>query len=261
MMRFFILLLCLTMLSHSASANIFKQAIDFSKSAVAKQEKRDQAHADKVAVGLRQLVNLSRERAAKSIASQPDYFKTVQDSGLRMSLPQEINPYKTIIDYKGFDTLKVNRLELEMSRAAQRSIAECDPILKEKIDSLYFPDPVNMATGGAYKINFKASSYFSETTYDDLLIACAPAVTKALDTNDFKVLADELTAIYDQLPIVDRPVLDLHAHVTKVALRGFLDAIYRQERKIRENPEATANPEIIYALTPPVDPIISLDYK
>lgn len=260
MLKFLILLLFLTMFSRGAAGNVFKQAIDFSKSVVAKQEKRDQEYADKVAEGLHQLVNLSRERAAKSIASQPDYFRTVRDSGLKMFLPAEINPYKTIIEYKGFDTLKVNKLELEMSKAAQRSIAECDPIVKEKTDSLYFPDPVNMATGGL-KVNFKASSYFSEVTYDDLLLACAPVVSIALETNDFKVLEGELTAIYDQLAIVDRPVLDLRAHVTKVALRGFFDAIYKQEMKIRENPEATANPEVIFALTPPVDPIISLDYK
>jgi hypothetical protein len=247
------------MLGCSAAGDLVKQTMEVSQSMAAKHQQSQAEHKTKVSAGLQALLQLTRERALGLIVNNPNSFYSKNRAGYKIALPSELNSYKTVLEYKGFNSEKVKQLEEEMNKAAQKSVQDLNLLVQNRIENLVFSDPQGIATGGANKVNYLAGSYLSKVTHDELLVELKGVIEKNLTSSNFKKLEAELSTLYSQLEIPSRPELDLQGETTRITLNVFLDEMFGQEMKIRAHPEAT-NSSIVYALTPPAAPILSLDY-
>lgn len=155
------------------------------------------------------------------------------NAAIRILFPPEAIKVKQALQSVGL-TPVVERFELSMNRAAEKSASEAKPILIKAIKSISFKDVFEILFGG----KDAATQYLRQKTEPQLKAKFQPIVKRSLDEVEVTKYWNQMLAQYDQIPFMPAVNADLETYVTDKTLDGLFTLIADEERKIRENPIA-----------------------
>ncbi len=186
--------------------------------------------ADRNTAGLREALEVATGRAV-SRTSQAGGFSA--NDLIRVRLPDSLQTPARVLRLAGFGS-QVDELESGMNLAAERAAAEATPLFVDAVRGLTFADARQIIQGG----DTAATEYFRGRTEASLSSRFEPEVQGAMRQVGLYSEYETLLGTYDQLPLTDKPNLDLADYVTNRTIDGLFQILGEEERRIRTDPVA-----------------------
>ncbi|MFV8783326.1 DUF4197 domain-containing protein [Microbulbifer sp. SA54] len=178
----------------------------------------------KMAGAIRETLNVSTDRAATGLS---------QVGAFRLQLPAAARPVADSLRQFGFGSY-VDQLETAMNRGAEQAVAEAAPVFKQAIASMSVRDALGIVRGG----DTAATDYFRGQTESALRMRYQPIVEANLRKTGFYDQYKSMLAVYEKLPIANKPSVDLERHVIDSSMTTLFGRIGEEETLIRRDPVA-----------------------
>jgi hypothetical protein len=186
-----------------------------------------------IAAGLKEALTVGATNAS-SLLNQVDGFNGNQL--IRIPFPEDVEVVATKLRQMGFGK-KVDEFEVTLNRAAEQAAKEAAPIFVSAIKGMSITDAKNILTGA----DNAATVYLQSKTNQQLYDAFIPHVTTALNSTSATARWEELTTLYNKVPLVKKVDTDLGRYTTNKALNGLFTVVANEELKIRKDPAARVN--------------------
>ena len=183
-----------------------------------------------VARGLKEALRVGTGRAVDRVSRQNGYLA---NEVIRIRLPEELQDMATALEALGFGR-QVEELEVAMNRAAERAAGEAVEVFVGAITSMTLADAWGILRGH----DTAATEYFERRTTDTLTRRFQPIIEDKMSQVGLYREYERLADIYNTLPFIRRPAVDLDSYLTDRALDGLFHELAKEERKIREDPIA-----------------------
>ncbi len=183
-----------------------------------------------VGKGLKEALRVGTRRAVERV-SQPDGY--LANEVIRIRLPNELEDMATALRTLGFSR-QVENLEVAMNRAAERAAKEAVDVFVGAITSMTLGDVWGIFRGH----DTAATEYFKQRTTATLSRRFQPIIEDKMNQVGLYREYERLAGVYNTLPFVRRPAVDLDSYLTDKALDGLFKELAKEERKIREDPIA-----------------------
>ncbi|MCS6990678.1 MAG: DUF4197 domain-containing protein [Chitinophagales bacterium] len=194
---------------------------------------------DEPAQALKQVLEFASREAVKKLSAPDGYLK---NQAIKILMPAEAKEVEQTLRQLGFSKL-VDDAILSMNRAAEQAAAQALPVFTEAIKKMTLQDVQSIVLGGSDA----ATQFFKKATYAQLKARYTPIVDQALKKSHATKYWKDVFSRYNKIPGVKKVNPNLTDHVVTKALDGFFYQLSLEEKKIRQNPEATAN-EVIQKL-------------
>ena len=149
------------------------------------------------------------------------------------TIPYEAEKMKSTLIKVGLD-IKVKQFEESLNSAAE----EASKFAKE----IFITAVKNMAITDAFKIlkgeDNAATMYLKKQTSKELYKKFKPVVKKAIDKVHVTKYWGQLSGRYNALPMTNKVNLDIEDYVTNKTIDGLFVLIAKEEKNIRNNPDA-----------------------
>lgn len=178
----------------------------------------------RLAGGIKEVLHTSTDRASTSLS---------QTGAFRLRLPASVQPVADSMRQLGFGS-HVDRLESAMNRGAEQAVAEAAPVFKQAITSMTVTDALGIVRGG----DTAATDYFRGRTENTLRQRYQPIVEANLRKTGFYNQYKEVLAIYEKLPIANKPNMNLESYVIDSSMTTLFNRIGQEETLIRRDPVA-----------------------
>lgn len=183
-----------------------------------------------VAAGLRQALEVGSGRASQTLARDGGFS---ENPSLRIPLPGELDDLASTLRSLGFGT-QVDRLELQMNRAAEAAVSEAAPVFASAARSMTLSDAFGILQGPPDA----ATRYFQRQTSAALRSRFQPIVRDGMEEVGLYRAYRDLATQYDRIPFKTTPAPDLEAYITDAALDGLWLELAKEEARIRADPAA-----------------------
>lgn len=183
-----------------------------------------------VAAGLRQALEVGSRRASQTLSREGGFS---QSPALHIPLPGALDDLASTLRSLGFGS-QVDRLELQMNRAAEAAVAEAAPVFASAARSMTLSDAFAILQGPPDA----ATRYFQQQTSGALRSRFAPIVRDGMEEVGLYRAYRDLAAQYDRIPFKTTPAPDLEAYITDAALDGLWLELAKEEARIRADPAA-----------------------
>ena len=180
--------------------------------------------------GLKEALRVGTERSVDS-TSQTDGFWG--NALIRIALPDELDSMTGTLRDVGFGSL-VDDFELGMNRAAEAAAGEAVDVFWEAVQQMSIADAFGILDGGPHA----ATQYFRVRTSEALTNRFRPIVENRMEEVGAYPLYRQLHDRYTQIPLVEKPDLDLIGYVTDRTLSGLFQVLAGEEQRIRNDPIA-----------------------
>lgn len=178
--------------------------------------------------GIKEALELSSTRASELLNKPGGYS---QNPLYRIELPEQVQPVTARMRQFGLGG-QLDRVEALMNQGAEQAAAEAKDIFIRAVRDMTISDALGIVRGH----DTAAADYFRDQTEDTLRQRYQPIIEQNLQQIGFYQQYQSLLGLYQQLPISNKPDLDLEEHV----ITQSLDALFRQvgveEQLIREDP-------------------------
>ena len=181
-----------------------------------------------VAAGLRQALEFGSQRASSTLSATGGFS---DNPLLRLTLPPELDDLASTLRSVGFGS-QVDKLELQMNRAAEAAVAEAVPVFASAVRSMSIADAFQILNGG----DRAATDYFKVKTSEALRARFAPIAQDGMRKVGLYRTYQDIVTQYERIPFKTPPAPDLEAHVTDRALSGLWTELAKEEGKIRSDP-------------------------
>ena len=185
---------------------------------------------DRATAGLREALEIATARAVKR-TSRAGGFSA--NDLIRIQLPEALETPARVLRRVGLGRY-VDDLEAGMNRAAERASAEATPLFVDAVRGLTFADARRILQGG----DTAATDYFRGKTETRLASRFRPEAQKAMRNVGLYRDYEALLGAYQNLPLTDKPNLDLADYITERTIDGLFHVLGREERLIRHDPVA-----------------------
>lgn len=149
----------------------------------------------------------------------------------RIQLPQQVQPIASRLRQFGLGG-QVDRIETLMNQGAEQAAVEAKAVFVDAVRNMTVTDAIGIVRGN----ETAATDYFRTHTEAALRDRYAPIMRRNLEQVGFYRQYQQLLTAYKQLPLPNKPDLDLEQH----ALTQSLDALFKQvgeeEKLIRSDP-------------------------
>ena len=186
-----------------------------------------------IAAGLKEALTIGSVNAS-SMLNQVDGFNN--NPRVRIPFPEEVQQVSSKLRQMGFGA-KVDEFEVTLNRAAEQAAKEAAPIFVSAVKAMSFDEARKILTGS----DNAATVYLQNTTNEQLYDSFIPHVTKALNATQATARWEELTTLYNKVPLVNKAETDLSRYTTNKALSGLFVIVADEELKIRQDPSARVN--------------------
>lgn len=176
----------------------------------------------KLAAGIKETLITGTDRASTQLS---------QTGAFNLKLPATAQPVADALRQFGFGSY-VDKVETAMNRGAEQAVAEAAPVFKQAISAMSVDDAVGIIRGG----DTAATSYFRGETESSLRQRYQPIVEDNLRKTGFYDQYQSLLAVYDKLPLTNKPDMNLESHVIDNSMNELYTRIGEQETLIRQNP-------------------------
>ena len=184
-----------------------------------------------IVAGLRQALEVGTDNAVISVSALDGYFK---NQAIKILLPDEYRQMEQLLRTAGMGGY-VDRFVLSMNRAAETAAPEARKLFWNALKQMTFDDARRILDGR----DNEATLYFEGKTRDSLTRRFTPIVHSSMASVGVTKAYQDLDAKIQTIPFIsDRLRFDLDAYVTAKALDGLFFMVAKEEKEIRENPQA-----------------------
>lgn len=178
----------------------------------------------RLARGIKETLYTSTDRASTRLS---------QSGAFNLQLPAAARPVADSLRQFGFGSY-VDQLEIAMNRGAEQAVAEAAPVFKQAITGMTVNDALGIIRGS----DTAATDYFRGQTESALRLRYQPIVEANLRKTGFYDQYKSMLAVYDKLPIANKPDMDLERHVIDSSMSTLFSRIGEEEALIRRDPVA-----------------------
>jgi len=178
----------------------------------------------RLARGIKDVLYTSTDRASNALS---------QSGAFHMPLPASVQPLAKSLRQYGLGSY-VDQLELAMNRGAEQAAAEAAPVFKQAITGMSVNDALGIVRGS----DTAATDYFRGHTESALRARYQPIVEANLRKTGFYDQYKSMLAVYNKLPIANKPSVDLERYVIDSSMSTLFGRIGQEEALIRKDPVA-----------------------
>lgn len=177
---------------------------------------------------VKESLELSSTRAADLLSKAGGY----QNSALyRIRLPEPVQPIASRLRQFGLGG-QVDQIEKLMNQGAERAAVEAKGIFINAVRAMTLTDAMGIVRGS----DTAATAYFRQHTETELRQKYLPVIQDNLRQIGFYNQYQQLLSAYKQLPIANKPDLDLEQHVLTQSLNALFTQVGEEEKAIRKDP-------------------------
>lgn len=188
---------------------------------------------EEIVEGLKDALKVGADSAVAQTSKVNGFYK---DPLVYIPFPEEAQKVKKTALDMGLDS-QVEKFEMTMNRAAEEAAKEATPIFVEAITSMTVRDGYDILKGS----DDAATNYLRNTTTASLREKFTPVVQAAMDKVELTKYWEPLVTKYNSTARFtgnEKIDPDLTAYITDRAIQGLFVYIEREEKSIRENPQA-----------------------
>lgn len=178
--------------------------------------------------GIKDALELSSNRASSSLSQTGGY---ANNSLYRIELPANLQPIAASLRQFGLGG-QLDKLEALMNQGAEKAAAEAGAVFVGAVRNMTVTDALGIVRGG----DTAATDFFRQQTEASLRQRYQPIIQQNLKQIGFYNQYQQLLGAYKQLPIANKPNLDLEQHVLDQSLTGLFKEVAHQEKLIRKDP-------------------------
>lgn len=178
--------------------------------------------------GIKEALELSSTRASELLSKTGGYSRHPL---YRIELPEQVQPVTDRMRQFGLGG-QLDRVEALMNQGAEKAAAEAKDIFIRAVRDMTISDALGIVRGH----DTAAADYFRNQTEQALRQRYQPIIEQNLQQIGFYQQYQSLLGLYQQLPISNKPDLDLEEHVITQSLDGLFRQVAVEERLIREDP-------------------------
>lgn len=187
-----------------------------------------QSNPSALARGIKESLELGSTRAADLLSRAGGY----QNHPLyRISLPEAVQPLATNLRKFGLGG-QVDRIESLMNQGAEHAAVEAKAIFISAVRDMTVNDALGIIRGA----DTAATDYFRGRTEANLRQRYLPIIQSNLQQIGFYQQYQQLLSAYKQLPLANKPDLDLEQHVLTQSLNALFTQVAEEEKAIRKDP-------------------------
>lgn len=191
-------------------------------------ETSGQSNPSALASAIKESLELGSTRASDLLSRAGGY----QNSPVyRIRLPEAVQPIAGRLRQFGLGG-QVDRVELLMNQGAERAAVEAKSVFINAVRAMTITDAMGIVRGN----NTAATEYFRRHTEAELRQRYMPIIQNNLKQIGFYQQYQQLLSAYKQLPMANKPELDLEQHVLTQALNGLFTQVGEEEKVIRQDP-------------------------
>lgn len=178
--------------------------------------------------GIKDALELSSGRAATSLSQTGGYSN---NSLYRIELPASVQPIAKTLRQYGLGG-QLDKVEALMNQGAEKAAVEAKDVFIGAVRNMTVTDALGIIRGS----DTAATDYFRQQTESSLRQRYMPIIQENLKQIGFYNQYQQLLGTYKQLPIANKPDLDLEQHVLTQSLNGLFKEVANQEQLIRKDP-------------------------
>jgi len=177
---------------------------------------------------IKESLELSSTRASDLLSKTGGY----QNSSLyRIRLPEPVQPIASRLRQFGLGG-QVDQIEKLMNQGAEHAAVEAKEVFVAAVRSMSIADAMGIVRGS----DTAATEYFRQRTEAELRQKYLPIVQTNLRQIGFYNQYQQLLSAYQQLPLTNKPELDLEQHVLTQSLNALFTQVGEEEKAIRKDP-------------------------
>ena len=181
-----------------------------------------------LARAVKESLELGSTRAADLLSKTGGY----QNSSLyRIRLPEPVQPIAARLRQFGLGG-QVDQIEKLMNQGAEHAAVEAKAIFISAVRNMTITDAMDVVRGS----NTAATDSFRQHTKTELRQKYLPVIQSNLQQIGFYKQYQQLLSAYKQLPLANKPDLDLEQHVLTQSLNALFTQVGEEEKAIRKDP-------------------------
>ena len=173
-------------------------------------------------------LELGSTRAADLLSKNGGYS---QSPVYRIKMPQQVQPIASRLRQFGLGG-QVDRIEALMNQGAEQAAVEAKGIFIDAVRAMTISDALGIVRGS----DTAATEYFKGQTEAALRLRYQPIIQHNLEQIGFYKQYKQMLSAYQQLPIANKPQLDLEQHVLTQSLDALFKQVGEEEKLIRQDP-------------------------
>jgi hypothetical protein len=187
-----------------------------------------QSNESALARAIKESLELGSTRAADLLSRTGGY----QNSPIyRIQLPGTVQPIVSRLRQFGLGG-QVDKIEALMNQGAEHAAVEAKAVFINAVRAMTVTDAMTIVRGS----DTAATSYFRQRTEVDLKQRYLPIIQRNLQQIGFYQQYQQLLTAYKQLPLGNKPDLDLEQHVLTQSLNALFTQVGEEEKAIRKDP-------------------------
>jgi len=177
---------------------------------------------------VKESLELSSTRAAELLSKTGGY----QNNALyRIRLPEPVQPIASKLRQFGLGG-QVDQIEKLMNQGAEHAAVEAKGVFINAVRAMTITDAMGIVRGS----DTAATDYFRQHTEAELRQKYLPIIQNNLREIGFYTQYQQLLSAYKQLPLSNKPDLDLEQHVLTQSLKALFTQVGEEEKAIRKDP-------------------------
>lgn len=177
---------------------------------------------------IKETLELSSTRAASALSKKGAYSNNPL---YRIAMPPELDKVTSTLRAFGLNK-QVDNVEALMNRGAEQAAIEAKEVFIAAVRDMTITDAVGIINGN----ETAATHYFKAKTHDELREKYLPIIQSNLNKVGFYSQYKGFLGVYDNLPINDKPSLDLEQYALDQSLKGLFSQVAKEEASIRKDP-------------------------
>lgn len=177
---------------------------------------------------IKETLELGSTRAAAQLSRPGGYSNS---SRYRIALPQDLQGIAARLRQFGLGG-QLDRVEAMMNQGAERAADEAKEVFITAVRNMTVQDALGIVRGH----DTAATQYFREQTENELRRRYLPIIQANLREIGFYDRYQQFVRSYEQIPLPNKPSVDLEQHVLDQSLDALFSQVAEEERLIREDP-------------------------
>lgn len=177
---------------------------------------------------IKESLELGSTRAAELLSKTGGYS---QHPIYRIKLPQQVQPLASRLRQFGLGG-QLDRVEALMNQGAEQAAIEAKGVFIDAVRAMTINDALGIVRGN----ETAATEYFRRQTEVALRQRYQPIIQRNLEQIGFYRQYQQFLTTYRQLPLSNKPDLDLEQHVLTQSLDALFKQVGEEEKLIRRDP-------------------------
>ncbi len=227
----FILLLAFSVSAHGISAQIgLKDLKNVTKDRAQKLVSSKALSADEVSRGLKEALIVGVSNSVITASEKGGFNKNFL---IKIPFPPQAEKMKKTLSKLGKES-EIKNFEYAINEAAEHASKSAKVIFLNAIKDMTINDAIDLLNGS----NHAATDYLKNQTSKPLYLNFKPIVKESIKKVRLAVYWRTLTSTYNSIPLTKDINPDIEGYVTNKTIDGLFVLIAQEEEKIRNNPQA-----------------------